>query len=86
MDDIVLKGIQIQGSVRVVTRYTDELHAAFVENKTAKHGGMNTTDMRVMYKHWMREGEYKGPVGRPSREDMRNSVAFVPYVYVPPRM
>ena len=85
MSDFVLKGIQIQGSIRVVTRYTEELHAAFIENKTAKQGGMNASEMLELYKHWMREGEYGGSVGRPSRDEMRNSVSFVPYE-PPPRV
>merc|ERR1712224_1151664 len=78
--DHYFTGVYINGALRVCTRMTKRMHAAFVENRTHTQGGMNAGMMRWLYKEWLTEGEVEGLVGRPTRNDIRAAVSFAPYV------
>ena len=72
--------IKLHGSVRLVTRNTNRLYAAFIANKTASQGGMNMEEMMSAYRNWMQEGEYTVKIGRPTRDELRALVEFFPRV------
>ena len=60
--------------------YAYKLHAAFIEDKTGAHGGMDTREMIDLYSGWLDEGGHDAMVAIPTRDEIRAGVQFVPFI------
>ena len=60
--------------------YAYKLHAAFIEDKTGAHGGMDTREMIDLYSGWLNEGGHDAMVAIPTRDEIRAGVQFVPFI------